>query len=162
MHNWDVTLVQTAPRPEVAAAVSKAINALLTRDGYLLEVDANERSLSHRLALYLAEFFPDWDVDCEYNRDGHQPKRLHLDPVQTWSDDECGTTVYPDVIIHHRGTGRNLLAIEIKKGGRGLDADDLKKLRMMRLELHYELGLFVRFSTGTKTVGVEQIQWSTD
>src|SRR6516162_4501167 len=38
----------------------------------LLWLDAGERCLAHQFATYLAQLFPQDDVDCEYNRDGHR------------------------------------------------------------------------------------------
>lgn len=163
LRDWKDHLVDSAPNQNVAELVAGAIEQLLADDAYLFEVDANERSISHRLAIYLEALFQTWDVDCEFNRAGHGPKRLQLNPEQILSDDERGTTVYPDVIIHERGeTGRNLLAIEIKKTGGGTEANDLRKLRALRVELGYELGLFVRFAVGAAGTGVEDVQWSVD
>lgn len=62
----------------VAEKVLEAIRQLLEKDSHLLRVNASERSISHRLGLHLANEFPDWDVDCEYNRNDHEIKRLHL------------------------------------------------------------------------------------
>lgn len=39
------------------------------KERYLLENNANERSLTHKLAEYLNLEFQDFDVDCEYNLD---------------------------------------------------------------------------------------------
>jgi hypothetical protein len=39
----------------------------------LIDVDANERSISHKLAEYIQKHTSDWNVDCEYNRDGNDP-----------------------------------------------------------------------------------------
>lgn len=50
-----------------------------------------------------------WTVDCEYNRDGTEPKRLgHLELYPDSEDDEA-KTVFPDVIVHRRGTRKNYL-----------------------------------------------------
>lgn len=162
LQDWKTHLIDAAPNRDIAKGVASAIDLLLRKDAYLFEVDANERSISHRLAMYLAKLFPDWDVDCEFNRDGHEPKRLQLNPEPIQSDDEGGRTVYPDVIIHRRGQNCNLLAIEVKKVGGGTDASDLRKLRALRSELKYDLGLFIRFSVGPSEAGVNQITWSLD
>jgi len=57
-------------KDEIEQKVSNAILRFLEKDGLLLEIDANERSISHRLAGYLQEEFLGWDVDCEYNPKG--------------------------------------------------------------------------------------------
>ena len=57
-------------------------------------------------------------------------------------------TVYPDVIIHQRGSEEhNLLVIEAKKSGNSGDGDRQKVRAYMR-HLGYEYGLFLRFDTG--------------
>lgn len=67
--------------------VRKALEKLILHDAYLLKIDSNERSITHRLGMYLQEEFERWDVDCEYNRDYDSPdlvKRLQLytEPIQ--------------------------------------------------------------------------------
>lgn len=101
---------------EVKMRVLKGVEALLSFDAELLEHDANERSITHRLAVHLAEEFAGWHVDCEYNRAGHRPKTLEIAPPDgSASDDEHATTVFPDIIIHQRGRSENLVVIEAKK-----------------------------------------------
>ncbi len=103
---------------EVQKIVRDAVRRLYLCDPQLFEYEVNERSITHCLATYLREPFPEWNVDCEYNRNGTDTKRLAIDPVQIRSDDIGGKTVYPDIIVHHRGCrGRdaNLLVIEAKK-----------------------------------------------
>jgi hypothetical protein len=56
-------------------AVLHALSDLLTHDCHLLNVDPNERSITFRFAIYLQARLPDWTVDCEFNRDGVEPKR---------------------------------------------------------------------------------------
>ena len=73
----------TLTRDEVRDRLYAAYHALLRHDRALLELDANERSLTHKLAEYLQGEFPDWDVDCEYNRDGDTPKRLSVQTIST-------------------------------------------------------------------------------
>lgn len=73
MAQWEKELIGTAPDRDVAEHVRGSLLRLLAEDAYLFEADANERSISHRLALYLEEEFPGWNVDCEYNRDQHEP-----------------------------------------------------------------------------------------
>ena len=56
---------------DVKKRVIAAICALYRHDRELLAVDANERSITHKLAEHLQREFPEWHVDCEYNRVGH-------------------------------------------------------------------------------------------
>jgi hypothetical protein len=162
MPDWERELIEKAPDRDVAEHVRAAVSRLLNEDAYLLEADVNERSISHRLALYLEEEFLDWDVDCEYNRDGHEPKRLHVNPESIPSDDTQGTTVYPDIIVHERGKRSNLLAIEIKKSNGGGGDVDFRKLRGLRNELGYQYALFLRFQVGASGASLNELRWSVD
>lgn len=93
------TLREHAPGEMVIEAFRK----LMKIDSYLLQVDANERSISYRLGLHLQSFFTDWDVDCEYNRDGVEPKRIgYLDLHPDGAEDAEARTVFPDIIVHKR------------------------------------------------------------
>ena len=150
-------LEEQAPGPAVIAALEE----LLRRDRYLLEVDANERSISHRFGMYLQAVFPDFDVDCEYNRDGIEPKRLghfELDPNEEDSD---AKTVFPDVVVHQRGKRENYLVIEFKKSSSMVDREvDLRKLRGYKEDryLRYRYALFLLLNVGEEP-GVGAAQW---
>lgn len=114
-------------RSDIKRRVCRAIEKLREHDVYLLTKDVNERSITHHLAIYLQQEFQRWDVDVEYNRDLHKPKRLSVSS-DIPSDDTNAETVYPDVIVHRRGTNEdNLLVIEVKKraGEHGLDVRKL-------------------------------------
>jgi len=132
---------------DVRKCIERAYKMLIEKDGYLLEVDANERSITHCLAIHLESVFPEYNVDCEYNRNGIDPKRLINFKKQIDSDDTCGTTVYPDIIIHHRGKNSNFIVIEAKKVSNGDDLDRVK-LDIYKKELSYKNAYFVRFPTG--------------
>jgi hypothetical protein len=144
---------------EAGAPVRYALEQLLKRDAYLLQVDANERSITARLAMYLQEALPDWQVDCEYNRDGVDPKRLqHLD-LYPDSEDTEAKTVFPDVIAHIRGTKRNYLVIELKKTTNTVPREvDLGKLRGYKRELTYVHALFIELSAGG-VPDVHRVEW---
>lgn len=133
------------------SAVVRALQSLLREDAHLLAANANERSITHKLAEYLQREFSEWHVDCEYNRDGHEPKRLNL-PVRNdvSSDDTEARTVFPDVIVHHRDTDDNFLVLEAKKANNAEgEAEDREKLAAFQKELGYKVAVFVLFVTGT-------------
>jgi hypothetical protein len=131
-------------------------------DKYLAIADVNERSISHRLAIYLEdeinEWLDGWHVDCEYNRDVSSPrepytKRLDLyemNQVCVSVDDEHATTVYPDIIVHKRGTNQNLLVIEMKKSSatRNGRFDKERKLPAYKIQLGYKYAAFVHIRVG--------------
>jgi len=134
-----------------------AVNHLLKHDNYLFTCDLNERSITHKFAEHLQREFPDWNVDCEYNRDHHDPKRLDLPPRHDISSDDLhAKTVFPDIIIHKRGTDQNFVVIEVKKSSNPENDDwDLAKLAAFKNQLRYEIAMFFRFRTGTDDVGFE-------
>lgn len=146
-----------APGRYVIAALQK----LLTDDVYLLKVDANERSISHRFGMHLQQRFTDYSVDCEYNRDGLDPKRIgHLD-LQPRADDTEGKTVFPDIVVHIRGEKQNYLVIELKKSSNKVSRDvDFQKLSGYKSDdrLKYEYALFIELTVGSHP-GVARAQW---
>lgn len=133
------------------------IQGHLGKGAFLLEIDANERSMSHHLANYLVPHFVGWDIDCEYNRDGiDDPKMMILPPRKTQPSalDVHARTVYPDIIVHHRGVGgadNNLLVIEVKKSSNG-DGDEFEydriKLREFQSQLYYQHAYLVTLVVG--------------
>jgi hypothetical protein len=131
---------------EAMARVRNAYGHLLERDRVLLEIDANERSLTHKLAEYLQLEFPNWHVDCEYNRDRHEMKRL--DWAEVRSDDTNATTVFPDIIVHLRVTNENLIVIEAKKSTTATGGADHRKLARYKEELRYRFAVEVVFPVG--------------
>ena len=144
--------------------VDTTVNLFLKRDFFLIKNDVNERSISHKLAEYLQQQFPEFSVDCEYNRMRDRnmdpefiTKKLNFDIESLNSDDTTAKTVYPDIIIHRRGTSNNLLVIEIKKIiNKSTKNFDLKKLKAFRKKpLQYKFGLYIEFGTN----GVVEKQW---
>jgi hypothetical protein len=156
---------------EILALLDSAIENLLKNDDYLLSKDISERSISHKLAVYLEPLFSDdYDVDCEYNGDVDSDnnrkfiqilksalddfnielnKREKADPYNLLVERD----VYPDIIIHRRGENKNnLCIIEIKKSSSSrIKCDyDLLKLKAYtsnseRNHLQYQLGVFIYF-----------------
>ena len=141
-------------------AVVHALSELLVNDHDLLGIDANERSITFRFAMYLQRHFPDWTVDCEYNRDGIEPKRLgHLELYPDSEDDEA-KTVFPDVIVHRRGTKENHLVLEFKKSTSRVNRQiDLRKLQGYKRQLGYEHALFVEVGTEGQAI-IIALEWA--
>ncbi len=113
--------------------------------GRLLEIDANERSITHWLAACVQDQFPDWVVDCEYNRKGRLPKKLRQCDERVPIHNTNGRTVYPDIIVHHREQPMNLLIAEIKKASSDEGPEkDLEKLVEFgsHSDYQYEFGVF--------------------
>lgn len=115
---------------DVKEILLDAILAFYENDRDLLDLDVNERSITHKLAEHLQRRLLDWQVDCEYNRHGREPKRLET-PYRNEFVDPAGAeavTVFPDIIIHRRGTDQNLAVIEAKKRGARIDTRDQAKV----------------------------------
>jgi hypothetical protein len=94
--------------------VIAALETFYARETHLLDKDVGERTLTHRLAVYIEKQFGEWDVDCDYNRLGERTLRLPKGTIVS-TDDELGKSVYPDIVVHRRSIPENLLAIELRK-----------------------------------------------
>jgi hypothetical protein len=155
---------------QIKKAVKETLERLIKEDEYLFTIDANERALTHRMAIYLEEKIrlieADWNVDCEYNRDvtsQKEPysKKLELTdlPLPDYTngpyEDENATTVFPDVIVHKRGKNGanegNLLVIEVKKSTSTVSEkfDKEKKLPAYLKHFYYKYACFVMLNTKT-------------
>jgi len=147
---------------EVKEKMECAISKLVKNDFYLLEMDANERSITHKLAEYLQQEFPDYDVDCEYNRHMGVQKYLKVPEENVGWDDAEAKTVFPDIIIHNRGNDEdNLLIIETKKSSSniGEDFDKDKIAAFMDGEYFYQFGLFIKFYVGDESDKEPSLEW---
>lgn len=143
----------------VESALEYSLGQLLRSDGEILAMDVNERSISYRLASYLEPFFQGWNVDCEYNRNHDDPKRLDIRRRNVQSDDTQATTVFPDIIVHRRGTNENFVVIEMKKtSSQESDDYDLEKLNAFKEQLGYQFAIFVKVRTGFNP-GIDSVQW---
>lgn len=126
----------------------RAYRRLFTDEKELFLVDANERSITHKFAEYIQIEFPDYNVDCEYNRTGLEIKKLFSLSLnkKIKIDDTNGDTVYPDIIVHRRSKPDNFIVIEAKKSNNATgSARDKKKLRLYKVELGYKYAYRVTF-----------------
>lgn len=166
---------------EINEIVSCALASFFDKEGESLVVatDANERSITHKLAEYLnievkGSLFKDFDVDCEYNRIGKgdelATKRLQLKdycrtyPTDVKPEDKDGTTVYPDIIIHQRGERglstnlANLLIIEVKKSNNKNSKSrkfDHCKIEQYCKQINYQVGLFIDLGESIDSTNLE-------
>jgi hypothetical protein len=141
------------------AALDKVVFALsdfYARETCLLEKDLGERTLTHRLAVALERQFPEWNVDCDYNRLGERTWRLPKASIVS-TDDELGKSIYPDVVVHQRSIPENLLAIEVRKASNHQPPEhDRHKLRGLtdpHLWFAYRIGVLL-------TLGKDQVTLS--
>jgi len=87
---------------------------------------------------------------------------LNKSRIRSSTSDTNGRTVYPDIIVHQRGTGNNLLVIEIKKStSQAGDECDIAKLNEFRncQRLRYCFAIFLKLKTGSDEADLEDIQW---
>ena len=125
--------------------VEEACKKFYENDRYLINHRVNERAIAFRFGIYLQElisknkFFDNYNLDNEYNRNMNDPKRLR----------GCKNGVYPDLIIHQRGSNKyNLLIIECKTKWNSDVSGDIRKIRKF-VDIHdiykYRYGLSILF-----------------
>lgn len=133
---------------DIVESVKTVIHRLYKNDRYLIENDVNERAITHKIAEYLQAEFNDWHVDCEYNRDGNDVKKLIY-------KDGNGHKINPDVIVHKRGKKENLLVLEIKCEWNREDREgDKNKLKALTGKQYaYQLGIHLEITKEHKSVG---------
>ncbi|MBA2397395.1 MAG: hypothetical protein H0V72_01600 [Bradyrhizobium sp.] len=141
--------------------LNKVVTALAEfygQETFLLEKDAGERALTHRLAVHLEHPFAGWQVDCDYDRLGERTLRLpHGTIIST--DDHLGKSIYPDIVVHQREIPNNLLAVEVRKftNHQPLEHDQhkLRALTDPHLWFAYWIGVFV--TLGKKQVTMSEV-----
>src|SRR5712691_1268489 len=141
---------------QISDRLGKALARLFDRDADLLKRDVNERSITHRLAIYVEEKFPEWFVDCEFNKHGDGVKEIknpdiaELSGATVSAADTDAISVFLDIIVHGRTRDANFLAIEVKKTTRAKSVKDFdqKKLEAYRDELGYAFTAFLVLPTG--------------
>jgi len=114
--------------------LNKVINALhefYAHEAFLLEKEAGERALTHRLAVYCEKQFAGWVLECDFNRLGERTLRLpHGTIVST--DDHLAKSIYPDIVVHQRAIPNNLLAVAVRKSANHQPLEhDQHKLRAL-------------------------------
>jgi len=126
--------------------VVDALKEFYACETHLLEKDLGERTLTHRLAVYVEKQFPGWEVDCDYNRLGERTLRLPKGTIIS-TDDHFGKSVYPDIVVHQRDIPNNLLAIEVRKASNHQPPEhDQHKLRALtdpHLWFAYRIGVLL-------------------
>jgi hypothetical protein len=137
-----------APMHTELDKVVAALKTFYAREAFLFEHDLGERTLTHRLAVHVERQFPDFEVDCDFDRLG--PRTLNLPRGSIVStDDHLGKSVYPDIVVHQRGVPNNLLAIEVRKASNHQPVEhDRQKLRALtdpHIWFAYWIGVLLTF-----------------
>ena len=152
--------------------LKSCIQELFTKDLLLIANNVSERSITHKLAEYLQHKFPQYNVDCEYNRNLQngkgRPKSIWLikersvRELKNKYNDTVGSliskeevlsdvTSYPDIIIHQRGlNSNNILIIEVKKSnsiiGDDYDISKLNAFTSLGQVYKFKFGAFIKFN----------------
>lgn len=146
---------------DIHSALNVALDSLFTHDKHLLSADTNERSLSHMLAVHLLSQFPNYQVDCEYNRDGFDVKKLMLAERPAKYDEVEAVTIFPDIIVHKRGENtQNILVIEMKKASSIINHHyNIQKLKAFKSELKYLFAAHVVIGYTRTGILVRDVKW---
>lgn len=162
--------------PKAKQQIEDAVKKMSSSsDWSLVEENVSERAICHRLANYIQDQFPDWDVDCEYNRnfaaDG-LVKELPWSGQEFYDDDDQKflqgkdsrmRRVLPDIIVHKRGSQDNYIVIEVKKRT-NLDINNEKfdktKLKTFKenVSFKYKHAFFIILDRNYIECRVEEIQ----
>lgn len=136
---------------KIETRIIRACKRLLLKDIDLFLMKGSERSICHRLALYMEPYFLAYNVDCEYDRDDSF-KHKKIDLREFYEDDNDRRDVTPDIIVHKRGENEhNLVIIEAKKNDAYdaiPDRRDLEKLTSYIREYGYQYGIALQLITG--------------
>ncbi len=132
------------------------LRKFIEQESELLIVNASEQAITNRLARLIEQNIANWHVDCEYNRDMYSIKKLKY--ALSEHGDIADRSVVPDIIVHHRLTNENLLAIEIKKDTNPENRfKDHAKLTAFIQQLGYQYTLFVDFHIDRVNPGIKDI-----
>ena len=139
--------------------ITEAVAQLKKKDSILIENRTHERSIAHRLAIYIENIINSpqsedyWDVDCEYNRDGigYNAKALmkikdNANNIGKTIKSIEKTKVYPDIIVHKRGQQVGLIAIELKHFSLDCRYDRIKLAEYKR-QLAYKTAALIKYKT---------------
>jgi len=165
---------KTIPQKEASEHIEQMLDLLYEKDSFLLKRSLNisERAITHRMGMYLQQIIgDDFDVDCEYNRMGrcengefeythgdYFAKNVCLAGKQVPDDDDNGSRVYPDIIVHKRGTAKNYIIIEVKVEWKNGDTGhDKKKLSAYQGDLGYGHAFYIELSEKRQDVKVDLI-----
>ena len=155
----DITFNMAFTKDNLEVVVKNCLKKLRLLDKKLFEINVNERTITHKLAEYLQQNIPEFDVDCEYNRFEDLVKKLELPKDRINWDDIEAKTVFPDIVIHKRGIQENnLLVIEVKKSSNNNPGVfDRMKLQTFRQEPYcYIYGLFLRINLDGEK---DELEW---
>jgi len=146
----------TETKNNILKKINISLDIFYNSDFELIELNTQERAISHKLACYLQECFKNYDVDCEYDKHGEYIKKL--DHISECSEEKKTNRILPDIIIHKRKfDDHNLAVFEIKSKKRAISCD-IKKLELMTKQdgqFKYKFGFFIKFEKERKDCRIE-------
>lgn len=141
--------------------VKCSVLEFIEKESWLIENNLSEKCITHQLAIYIANHFPDYNVDCEYNRKATERKTIRI-LKQRFKDNNLlknkalselekeilERAVFPDIIIHKRGEKSNLCVIEVKKSNSRIQHQEYDYLKLESYtdkenDFNYQLGIFL-------------------
>lgn len=156
-------------KEEIIEKIDFAKNKFLDKDLFLLSVDIHERTLTHKFAEYLQQKMDTlndgWNVDCEYNRNYDEIKKINPRLMDMYVDKKFSAldteinSIFPDIIIHKRNSDINLLVIEAKKSHASKSSinKDKDKLQLIKEQFLYNYAVFLTFDTINEDIEYEFI-----
>ena len=135
--------------------INQSLDDLYRNDEYLISHKASERDLTFHFTTYFKDHMrttsiAQYNVDYEYNRDGDDSKQID------------GDKVYPDFIVHRRGSNEdNLLIIEFKTWWNPNNTNDIEKLKNMMNEQYrykYKYAYSIVLAPTRKDVKIIQVR----
>ncbi|MGY4476876.1 hypothetical protein [Bradyrhizobium sp. USDA 3364] len=138
--------------------VIAAVQEFYAQEMFLLERDVGERTLTHRLAVYVERQFSGWQIDCNYDRLGERTLRLPRGSTIS-TDDHLGKSIYPDIVVHQRDIPNNLLAIELRKDSNHqlLEHDQRKLQALTDPNVWFAYAMGVLLIVGTNGVSLSEV-----
>jgi hypothetical protein len=154
---------------ELEERMRNAIQAFIEKDVDLLRQDAKEEAITTQLKYHLENEFKDWKwhIDHQYDRRVIESQvvqkrtnfvrnSLPKDKIPKGNPPELeiiNKQILPDIIFHDRNSNQhNFIVIEVKlsTNKRKVERDfDILKLEVMTsIDLKYEWGIFIDFSSG--------------
>ena len=136
--------------------INQSLDDLYRNDEYLISHKASERDLTFHFTTYFKNHMrttsiAQYNVDCEYNRDGDDSKQID------------GDKVYPGFIVHHRESNEdNLLIIEFKTWWNPNNTNDIEKLKNMMSEQYrykYKYAYSIVLAPTRKDVKIIQVRF---
>jgi hypothetical protein len=156
---------------ELNERVTKSIESFLEIEAELLIQDAKEESITTQLKKYLENEFKDWSwkIDHQYDKriiENQVVQKRTLFARDSLPKDKIPKSIsqdlkiinkkiMPDIIFHDRHSDKhNFLVIEVKlstnKNKDDRIFDSLKLAVMTSVDLRYEWGIFIDFTSGNE------------